>query len=279
MERLLIGIDGSETARQALGWASDLARRSGAELAVSRVFVPNQSEVPPVEWDALRDQQVGELRELCAALENPPATVSTAMLDGDPAEALLRAAGDPRADLLVVGGRGAGGFPHLHLGSVAHHLIHHARTPIAVVPDGGAAPLTHLVVGVDGSPASLAAVELCAELADDLGVDVTAIHAFEPVAEWVSPTDPSSWHHRALDEMAQWTAPMEKAGVPVSIDVQRELHPVDALARTLSTRPGSAAVVGGRGLGGFTGLRLGRVPIQLLHHAGSPVIVVPGDDG
>ncbi len=51
--------------------------------------------------------------------------------------------------------------------------------------------------------------------------------------------------------------------------------------RALETHPGSVAVVGTRGQGGFSGLRVGRVPLQLVDHAGAAVIVVPhatGDD-
>ncbi len=275
MERILVGVDGSPPAHDALVWSSDLGRRAGLELVLARVFVPTQSEVSPDIDIELHDAQRLELDEWCASLPERVTLTGSSLLDGEPPEALLAAARDHHADLLVVGGRGAGGFSHLHLGSVAHHLAHHTTIPLAIVPRTGAARITHLVVGVDGSPASLAAVELGAELASRLEVGVTAVYAFDPLAEWVPETDPRSWRHQAEADIRQWAAPIEEAGVTLDVDVDRDIHPIAAIARALDAHPGSVACIGTRGLGGFTGLRLGRVPLQLVHHTGAAVILVP----
>ncbi len=275
MRRVLVGVDGSSAAQDALAWSADLVRRAGLELVVARVFVPTQAEISPDVDVELHDAQRRELDEWSAFLSGHATPTATVLLDGDPPDALLAAARDQHAELLVVGGRGAGGFSHLHLGSVAHHLVHHTTIPLAIVPTSGAAPVSHLVVGVDGSPGSLAAIELCAELAARLEVPVTAVYAVEPLAEWVPETDPRSWHHQAEADVRQWAAPIERAGVAVDVDVDRDIHPVAAIARALDAHPGSVACVGTRGVGGFSGLRLGRVPLQLVHHTGAAVILVP----
>ncbi len=275
MRRVLVGFDGSSAAGDALAWTADLAWRARLELVVARVFVPTQAEISPDFNVELHDAQRRELDEWSARPPGQAVPTATVLLDGDPPDALLAVARDRHADLLVVGGRGAGGFSHLHLGSVAHHLAHHTTIPLAIVPRSGAAPVSHLVVGVDGSPRSLAAIDVSAELAVRLEVGVTAVYAFEPLAEWVPETDPRSWHHQAEAYVRQWAAPIEKAGVTVDIDVDRDIHPVAAIARALDAHPGSAACVGTRGLGGFTDLRLGRVPLQLVHHTGAAVILVP----
>jgi nucleotide-binding universal stress UspA family protein len=57
--------------------------------------------------------------------------------------------------------------------------------------------------------------------------------------------------------------------------VIHDAHPVAALALTITERDADLAVVGTRGLGGFLGLRLGRVPLQLLHHITVPLVMVP----
>jgi nucleotide-binding universal stress UspA family protein len=95
------------------------------------------------------------------------------------------------------------------------------------------------------------------------------------MAEWVPKTDARSWHHQAEAEARRWAVPVEKAGVPLDVAIDRDIHPVAAIARALGDHPGSVAVVGTRGLGGFSGLRLGRVPLQLVHHTGAAVILVP----
>ncbi len=275
MKRFLVGVDDSSSGQMTLRWAADLAQRAGVELVAARVFVPTQAELPPDQFTDLHERQLGELDDWCAELPGATTAPVTTLLDGDPADALLDAAHEHDADLLVVGGRGAGGFAGLHLGSVTHHLVHHTDVPLAIVPHEHADTVTHLVVGVDGSTDSLTAVDFASELAPALGVDVTAVHAFEPFLEWVPENAADSWHHRAETELRDWIAPIERAGVAVDTDIDRDIHPVAALERALRNHPGAMAVIGARGAGGFTGLRLGRVPLQLVHHTSSPVLVVP----
>lgn len=240
----------------------------------ARVFEPTQAELPPEQDAALRQEQLDELDGWCAALPVTGARPRTLLLDGAPPDALLAAAAAERAALLVVGGRGAGGFTNLHLGSVAHHLVHNTELPLAVIPPQGDDPVERLVVGVDGSPGSARAVDFCAALARALDVVVTAVHALEPVREWLPGGDRPSEREGAATEVRSWAKPIEDAGVALTVDV-REDNPVAALASELAARPGSTAVVGARGLGGFTGLRLGRVPLQLVHHTEAAVVVVP----
>lgn len=273
MERILVGLDGSPAARHALDWAADLARRTEADLVAARAFVPTQAEISPEADVELHARERDELERWCLSLSGLRA--SAVLLDGDPPDALLAAADAQGADLLVVGGRGAGGFLHLHIGSVAHHLAHHTTLPLAIVPRSAAAEVTHLVLGVDGSPGSLAAADVAADLASHLDVVVTAVYAFEPFAELVPETDPRSWHHHAEIDARHWAAAVEKAEVPLALDVDRDIHPVAAIARALAAHPGAVACVGARGLGGFRGLRLGRVPLQLVHHTDAAVIIVP----
>jgi nucleotide-binding universal stress UspA family protein len=270
MKRILVGVDGSETARDALAWADNLAQRGGFEVIAARVFVPTQAEMPPGEEGDLHADQLEELRDWVG-----DSVSATILLDGETPDALLAAAKEHRADLLVVGGRGTGGFLHLHLGSVAHHLAHHTTLPLAIVAKTGTGAVEHVVVGADGSPGSEAAIAFTADFASSIGVDVTAVYAFEPIAEWVPETDPNSWHTRAVAETTDHTAPIAATGVGLEIDVQRELHPVAALTRALDAHPNAIAVVGTHGLGGFTGMQLGRVPLHLVHHTGAAIILVP----
>ncbi len=279
MERILVGVDGSPAAHDVLEWSANLAGRANLDLVAARVFVPTQAELPPDEDDLLHDQQLQELDNWCSSLPADTPEPRRLLLDGSPPDALLAAAEEQHADLLAVGGRGSGGFSHLHVGSVAHHLTHHTTLPLAIVPRTGSAPIRHVVVGVDGSPANLAAVEICAELAARLGVPVTAVYSFEPLVEWVPEDDPGSWRTSAEDDVRRWTAPLERAGIAVEFDIERDIHPVAAISRALDSHPDSIAMVGTRGLGGFTGLRLGRVPLQLVHHTGAAVILIPPAPG
>ena len=273
MQRILVGVDGSSAAGDALEWSADVARRGRLDLVAANVFSPTQAELPPEVATEQRTRQRRELDDRCARLDLDGSRA--VVLDGDPAEALLDAAVDVGADLLVVGRRAGGPPVRLDPTSAAGQLVHTTTVPLAVVPHAGATPLTHLVVGVDGSVGSHAAVDVVTELASRLGVGVTAVLAFDPPVEFVPESDVHSWRHDAERAIHRWMAAAEKAGVDVEVDVDRDVHPAAAIARALDANPGSVACVGTGGLSDVTGLRLGRIPLQLVERARSAVIVVP----
>ncbi|HZJ26279.1 MAG TPA: universal stress protein [Acidimicrobiia bacterium] len=273
MKRILVGLDGSAASLDALRWTVALADAAAADFTAVYAFTPSYAEVSLDQYEVLRAQAEQRLIGWSAdsASRRP---VNSLVIGGDPS-VLLTAAGQD-ADLLVVGTRGAGGFAHLHLGSVAHHLAHHTSVPLAIVPTSAAGDrVARIVIGVDGSPGSAAAVAFCAALAPTLGATVVALHTHEPNAEWATGTNPRSWREAAATKVHEWVVPIAAAGVAVEVNVDRDRHPVDALSRAVEAEAHTLAVVGTRGLGGFSGLRLGRVPIHLVHHTGAAVVMVP----
>ena len=102
--------------------------------------------------------------------------------------------------------------------------------------------MTHLVVGVDGSPASQGAMEIATDIATRLAVGVSAVLAFEPLVEFVPESDRDSWRHHAEAAGRRWVAGMSDAGVPVDVLIDRDVDPVAAICRVLDARPRSAAV-------------------------------------
>jgi hypothetical protein len=93
--------------------------------------------------------------------------------------------------------------------------------------------------------------------------------------ELVPETDPKSWRHEAERGVRRWVAPIEQAGVAVDLDIERDVHPVAAIGRTLDAHPNSVACLGARRLSDVTGLRLGRIPLHLLDRKTEVVILVP----
>ncbi|HVW34113.1 MAG TPA: universal stress protein, partial [Acidimicrobiia bacterium] len=272
VKRIMVGVDGSAASLDALRWAVRLAGPAAAEVTAVNAFAPETSELRPGDAEALKGEAEHRLARWCATATGP-GTVGALVVDGDPNALLFTATGI--ADLLVVGTRGAGGFAHLHLGSVAHHLAHHTQVPLAIVPTSAAGqPVKRIVVGVDGSAGSAAAVTFCATLAGLLAVPVVAVYADEPSAE-LSEGFFRTWVQSAEAEIRRWVAPIEQNGVAVAVEVDRDIHPVAALGRAIEAEPDTLAVVGTRGLGGISGMRLGRVPIQLVHHSGAAVVLVP----
>jgi nucleotide-binding universal stress UspA family protein len=139
MQRIVVGIDGSEGARRALDWAIEEAELRHARLQVVHTwdapFEPTWGtmgvDVAAYEESAreLLDDEV-EDRVVGAVRQN----VEKQLVRGGAAIVLVGLSKD--ADLLVIGSRGRGGFAGLLLGSVSQQVAHHATCPVVIVPPG-----------------------------------------------------------------------------------------------------------------------------------------------
>ena len=142
---VLVGHDGSEHAQEALQWAADLASRAGYPLHVLRAWkmttAPRPATLEPGYIPPLEDFEKAVQEELeahvAAAGLDPALSVTCHVTHGTPARGLIESA--VRADLLVVGARGLGGFAGLVLGSVSDQCVRHAPCPVTVVRTGTAA--------------------------------------------------------------------------------------------------------------------------------------------
>jgi nucleotide-binding universal stress UspA family protein len=140
----------------------------------------------------------------------------------------------------------------------------------------------HFVVGLDGSPGSVAAVHWCATIAPLLDADVTAVYALSPMVSFVPqpmgpalpPTYDETLRSRLATSLEEWCAPLRDAGVPYTAHIV-DGSPAESLMRLADQVDADLLVVGRRGHGGFTELLLGSVPHHLTHHCGRPVLVVP----
>lgn len=137
VERFVLGVDGSVNSQHALEWSVVLAERFDAEvIAVHAVgLLAHLGEGPPVPSQShLEELRRAFESEWCAALAASGVRHRMLLLDGTPALVLLEAAESQRADMIVVGSRGTGGFAELRLGSTSHQVIEHSPRPVLVVP-------------------------------------------------------------------------------------------------------------------------------------------------
>ena len=277
MRRVLVGTDGSVSAQVAVRWAAEFAAGTGAELLVANVWLPSFANLSPQIHDEMRDDASRVLnQEWCPPARDAGVAFEGVLLEGDPRKALLHAADERDVDLVVVGAQGHGSHPHaLHLGSVAHHVVHHTERPLAAIPASTQPELpTRILVGVDGSDGSARAVEWCRDVASALHAEVLVVHGQAPPAEQVAQADGTSWRPGALAECARWAEPLSDAGIPTRPLVIEE-EPVTALTETAIHERAELIVVGTRGRGGFTGLRLGSTALKVLHYGDRPVVLVP----
>ena len=137
--RVVVGIDGSDGARDALQWALEEAAAREAVLEVVHGWQPPFVGGDPMAGtiidfsmfeDAAHEMVAGVLDGV--DLAPLPRPVEQTVVCAGASSALLEAA--PRAHLVVVGARGLGGFKRMLLGSVSHQLTLHATRPVVVVP-------------------------------------------------------------------------------------------------------------------------------------------------
>jgi len=134
--RIVVGVDGSTTARVALAWAANEALLRDATLQVVYAF-PSPTLVgvnPPADYFATIDAEARQLVD--DEIDKVPAAGKVAnvvrvAVPEAPGAALVAASA--KAEMLVVGRRGRGGFSELLLGSVSNQCVHHAHCPVVVV--------------------------------------------------------------------------------------------------------------------------------------------------
>jgi len=136
---VVLGYDGSEGSKAAVGHAVDLAVAFGVPLVI--VFAYGQNPTGGVTGDVKRAvEQVGEsmldeARGLAVA-HDPSVAVQPEVVDGRPVDALVGVARRNDARMLVVGGNGHGSIVGSLLGSTTYKLLHHAPVPVVVVQPG-----------------------------------------------------------------------------------------------------------------------------------------------
>lgn len=279
MERIVVGMDGSEGARSALLWAAEIARATGAAVVAVNAHQPGQSEMRPGYLERLRDRRSNELERWCGDVLDGVKS-NQVVIDGDPRDVLPAALEEYRADLLVVASAGqrSRGPGFLHTGSVVEYLAHHLEHPMAVITPGSEPPIERIVIGIDGSDHGRTAVGWAAHLAAATGAHVVAVSVCEPDHPIASPGCAEDWEHAAQRLLTEtWAAPLAALGDRFSIDVSESAAVADTLVAAAADHRADLVVVGARGLGGVTGLRIGGTALAVLHRAERPVVLVPRD--
>ncbi|MFL6017008.1 MAG: AarF/UbiB family protein [Gaiellaceae bacterium] len=116
--KVVVATDRSETARKAVAWAADLARRSDGELVLLQVLTA------PVE--GAEEALARDAAELMGAR-------TIVQVDPDIAGAVVRTVDEEQADVLVVGNAGMGGRKEFLLGNIPNRISHAARCTVVIV--------------------------------------------------------------------------------------------------------------------------------------------------
>lgn len=281
-ERVVVGTDLSSTAKVATDRAAALATRLGAELVL--VYAGEDPGEP--------------LEKLGAEYR-----AHTRARSGSPAEVLLSESESAPGTLLAVGSVGMSGAKRFRLGNVPNKVSHHASTDVLIVKTDPAPKhprfYESILVGTDGSPTAMRAVDMASKLAMMLGIKPVIMCVYEPPSQQElaqMKADPS-------DAVAQWGAGREVRGTPEEFrwriagaaqaqdvleraadhaakqGVQADCRAVEGnaaerLIKTAEEEGIDLTVVGSVGMSGSKRLMLGNVPHRVSHGAPTDVLIL-----
>ncbi|MDA4108543.1 universal stress protein UspA [Mycobacterium holsaticum DSM 44478] len=288
---VVVGTDGSESARAAVRWAAHEAAMRDAPLTIVHVVAAGPVMAATLTWPAgaiptklveaekeqgraVLAEAVKDVDQMMAGRVRPQITAE--LFFGAAVPTLV--ASSAEAQMLVVGSRGRTEWQRRLLGSVTNGLLHHAHCPVAVI-HGATDPLSAefaqrpVLVGFDGSAASESAVGLAFDEADLRGVELMALHVLSD-AEVSSPFDmewsalQSVGDQMLSERLAVWQDRHPEVAVQLVVEFDRPARQlVDHAERA------QLVVVGSRGRGGFVGMLLGSVSNAVAQESPVPVIV------
>lgn len=285
---IVVAVDGSAAAQQALAWGIAEAVRLERPLhllCAREAYIGAMSFDPATAWadpglEAL-DTSLTVIEESVAEVHRlaPQLKLTSSRPWGRPVRHLVDASA--RAWLIVIGSRGRSRLAGSVLGTVSLQTAAHAECPVVVVREGQVshpAGSMRVVVGVDGSPDSVQAARFAMSVAG-VGGQVDLVNAWWlEIVEGAVVTTPDSdrWNevvakHEQVLERVLGDLPGEYPGVNVSTHVERGHTEQVILAAAADA---DLVVVGSRGLGGFSGLLLGSVASHVLGGAPCPVAVM-----
>jgi nucleotide-binding universal stress UspA family protein len=292
----MVPLDGSPFAEQALPWAVAIARKARARLRLAMV---HQLPSPPPLDEAtarlytkveltLRKSQREYLHRTASRIKaEEPIQTATAMLEGVPAPALAKYAGEVGVDLVIMTTYGRGGIQRAWLGSVADQLVRSLEIPMLLIrPREGGVPTTgveQILVPLDGSRRAEAVLPAALAMASIFGARLALLQAVYPV---MIMTDPPTSFPTGFDE--ELTAIRRR-------EAQDYLDGIADQLTAAGVRAWGAAVLGGgafdtiqaaaheqgmgmvalatHGRGGLRRMVLGSIADKLVRAAELPVLV------
>jgi nucleotide-binding universal stress UspA family protein len=283
MPEIIVGIDESPGAQDALVFAGRVADVSGASVVLASAF-PYSDTPSRVSTRALRNELEADARALLArtvAASGTAVAATVAIADPSPARALHDMAVETDAALVVVGSTHRGPAGRVVPGSTGERLLHGAPCPVAVTPSGyaDAGPIATIGVGYDGSDESEAALVAATTLARRFGASLRVIRVYDatrvgnpalmPVPGYATVhADAERIERKVLDEAV--------AALPSDVNAEKVFVAGPAGPELAAqTELVDLMVVGSRGYGPRAAVLLGGVTHTVLRKAACPVVVLP----
>jgi nucleotide-binding universal stress UspA family protein len=290
IRHVLCAVDFSECSRRALDHAIAVATWYGAWLSVLHVHPVSRPPLTPFAADTLspadRAALIAQLRAFVPGHVRSHIPAEFLVVEGNVAEEIVAEAA--HADLVVLGTHGRSGIEQVVLGSVAEKVVRKAGCAVLTVPRGtpdatNAVPdLFHrIVAGVDGSDASLDALNYAVSLAEEADAHLTVLRVVDvppELAEWASESAEGQGYAE------RWTASVLRrlhGLVPTSArrycHVDERVgsgHPSQEILRLTAEQHAGLIVIGAQGHGALGRVLFGSTAQDVVRHAACPVLTL-----
>ena len=294
---ILVPLDGSPLAEQALPLASSIAERGGGKL---RLILVHEMAIAPLDPGAgklfvsielaSRKSERGYLRGFQAKLRKGGTRLSSVVtLTGKAGPELAQYVRELDIDLVVMATHGRGGIRRAWLGSVADHLIRTLEIPVLLVRPREGAPARHqpgagqILVPLDGSPLAEEALDAAATLARIWDAEVSLLQVVRPIQRAENTTFPfpapydeeltAMCRSQAQDYLDDLVERMHGKGLRASGVAILGWNAADAILEVARPERVAAIAIATHGRGGLRRLVIGSVADKLVRGADVPVLV------
>lgn len=293
LDRILCPTDFSDFAQAALTYAAALGAAYGASIRLVHVTTPFPIVAPyanlPGDYRLFETQQEGGKASLAAEVDRVSRyglTIETELRAGDVVQETLSVAAEWKADVIVLGTHGRGGFERLVLGSVAEKVLRKAPCAVLTVPKdavaavaSGTARLSHLLCPHDGSPASAEGLAYAVSLADRTGARLTLVSVVESIPYGGDFIGPDFAAFRIARERHAQDA-LDSA-LPPEVRVRRDVrdrlvygNPGQQILEVAAQEDPDLIVMGVQGRGALDLAMFGSTTNHVVRHAAQPVLTV-----
>jgi len=297
--RILVPLDGTSFAEQALPWAVPIAKRFGASIELVTVEVPPPLVFPDVNFiTPLSEAELGYLDRVADRVRDQGVTdVNIEVLEGNAPVAIEERRAQIGADLTVMATHGRGPIARSWLGSVADQFVRRTEAPALMVRPSADTETVDLsvepeigsiVVTVDGSELSETAIPYASELARMYEAQLTVVRvieyprhtesvylpdAVEAIEEHLEESRVAT--EKELERMVA-TLDAEGAG-PVRHKTKVVVHAAEGILDLAEASEADVIVMASHGRGGVRRLVLGSVTDKVLRGSTHPLLIVRTD--
>lgn len=269
LKRILVPLDGSELADRTVRHMHPLFLATKAEALLLRAL--NLTATPAAEGrpllDLISEAEVA-LKHAALRLGQAGVRVSTRVVPGPAAEAIVDTAASAEADLIAMSTHGRTGFERFTIGSVTDKVVRASRAPVLVLPARAEAPsgFRRILVPFDGSPFSLKVAAAVRAFARPIDAHVHLVHVLEPLWEGVAWAVPERSMKEAADGFIA-------ACLPTTTEIRKGDAAVQLLEAASEQRADMIAMAT-HGRTGPVRWALGSVTEKVLRAANVPMLLV-----